>query len=354
MPTSRRLLNTVVLVGALCCFCQIAKGSTIVNVTLDTTPLVGHPAGPFYVVVALTDGSFVNDANNIASLNNFSFGGGSALGNPIEFGGASGSLEQGVSSVDNSFLSLFIEPFAPGLQLKFSLRLTSNDDAGETPDRLTFIVLDSSGVPLPTLAPNGDYFLGVDIRSTGSVFNVYGSDPSRFLSVGNPVTIGAPAVQLISRQTKTDAGAALQALLASERHQVDRELHDAIQHINASLAPELWSDDYHLTSEGSRVFEEEKQAVHELEEIDHLTPSLSHQLHSAESTLALVDRALVQTAVSDAQSVGAGGELLTRAQHEITRGDELASRGDYSGAIGHYWKGWIFVEARRSWSSPRD
>jgi hypothetical protein len=82
------------------------------------------------------------------------------------FGGASGSLETSVTIIDNSFLGLFIEQFVPGAQLRFSLGLTANDDAGDIPDRFSFFLLDSSGVALPTLAPSGDYFFGADLHST--------------------------------------------------------------------------------------------------------------------------------------------------------------------------------------------
>jgi hypothetical protein len=174
--------------------CLPAAGDVIHSVTLDTTPLVGHPSGPFYVELAFTDGSGVDDANNTVTLSNFNLGGGSALGGPLVFGGASGSLETEVSIVDNSFLSLFSEQFAPGLQLSFSLGLTLNDDAGGTPDRFTFFILDNSGVALPTLAPAGDYFFGADIHSTGPIFDAWGSDPSRAPTVGDPLSISAPTV----------------------------------------------------------------------------------------------------------------------------------------------------------------
>jgi hypothetical protein len=195
------LLNTCKSVLWVCtcfAFCQTASGDSIYNVTLDTAPLVGHPAGPFSAEFAFTDGSEIGDANNTVVLSNFNFGGGSALGGPVVFGGAAGSLETGVTITDSSFLSLFGEGFAPGLQLSFSLDVTSNDDADGIPDRLTVYILDSSGVPLPTLAPAGDYFLGVDLHSTGPIFDTWGSDPFRAPSVGNPVSIPAPTVTLES------------------------------------------------------------------------------------------------------------------------------------------------------------
>ena len=191
-------LRTVLVVCAFCAICRTAIADVIYNVTLDTTSLVGHPAGPFYVFAEFTDGNGIGDANNTATLSNFTFGGGSALGSPLLFGGASGSLETGVTIIDSSALGFFAEQFAPGLQLSFSLDLTLNNDSGGTPDRFTFFLLDSSQVPLPTLAPSGDYFFGADIYSTGPVLDAWGSDPSRAPSVGNPVSIGAPTTTLVS------------------------------------------------------------------------------------------------------------------------------------------------------------
>ena len=117
-------LKTVFVVGAFSALCQTAIADVIYNVTLDTSSLVGHPAGPFYVFGEFTDGNGIGDANNTATLSSFTFGGGSALGSPLLFGGASGSLETGVTITDSSSLSFFAEQFAPGLQLDFSLDLT--------------------------------------------------------------------------------------------------------------------------------------------------------------------------------------------------------------------------------------
>src|ERR1700680_1459779 len=110
------ILKTAFFVCALFALCQTVSADIIYDVTLNTTPLVGHPAGPFYVEFAFTDGSGFGDANNTVTMSHFTFGGGSSLGSPVVFGGASGSLETGVTMTDSSFLSLFTEQFAPGLQ----------------------------------------------------------------------------------------------------------------------------------------------------------------------------------------------------------------------------------------------
>ncbi|MGA2214964.1 MAG: choice-of-anchor X domain-containing protein, partial [Bryobacteraceae bacterium] len=102
--------------------------------------------------------------------------------------------ESGAVITDSSVLSFIGEGFTAGTQLTFTLGLTLNDDAGGIPDRLTFFIVDSSGVPLPTLAPAGDYFLGVSLGSSGPVFAAYASDPSRSPSAGDPVSIPAPTI----------------------------------------------------------------------------------------------------------------------------------------------------------------
>lgn len=191
-----KVLKFALFAGAFLVLCQNAIGSTIFNIALGTGPLVGHPAGPFYVYVEFVDGSGIGDANNTVTLGNFEFSGGNSLGNPMLFGGVTGSMESGISMTDSSFIDIFSEQFLAGQQLSFTLGFTSNDDAGGTPDAFTFFVLDSSGVPIPTLAPAGNYFLTVALGSSGPVFSVFGSNPSRPLSVGGPVNISAPTVSL--------------------------------------------------------------------------------------------------------------------------------------------------------------
>lgn len=193
-----RILKSVVLVAVLGAFAQTASADTISNIGIDTAPLVGHPAVPFSILFVFTDGDGIGGGNNTVTISNVAFGGGSALGSPLLFGGVSGSLAARITITDSSFLSLFSEQFAPGLQLTFSLGLTSDDDVSGTPDRLTFSILDSSGIPLPTLAPFGDYFLGVDLVSTGLVFDVYASNPSRAPTVGNPISISEPTINPVS------------------------------------------------------------------------------------------------------------------------------------------------------------
>ena len=196
-------LRASVVACALFVLCQTGNADSVYNVAINTTQLIGHPAGPFYLYLAFTDGSGLDDAANVVTISNVDFGGGSGLGGPTLFGGATGSLETSVSMTNSSFISVFSEQFAPGLDLSFTLGLTSNDEPGGTPDRFTLFLLDSSGVALPTLSPAADYFLGVDLGSAGPIFDVYGSDPSRAPSEGDPISIPAPTISAVVPEPAT-------------------------------------------------------------------------------------------------------------------------------------------------------
>jgi hypothetical protein len=191
-----KLIHSLFVILAIAATGLVASAATV-NVAIDTTPLVGHPAGPFSLLLLLVDGEGIGDGNNTVTMSGISFGSGTALGGPVLLGGAGGSLETGVTLIDTSLLSLFAEPFAPGAMLSFALDFTTADDAGGIPDRLTISILDNSGVPIPTLAPIGDFLLGADITSSGPVIQAFGSDPTRALAIGGPVRIVTPEISSI-------------------------------------------------------------------------------------------------------------------------------------------------------------
>ncbi|MCC6586717.1 MAG: NF038129 family PEP-CTERM protein [Bryobacterales bacterium] len=175
--------------------CALA-GVVNYTVALDTTGLVAHPAGPFYFQMALTDGNGFGDGNNTVTLTNFAFGGGSDLGSPVSFGSVSGSLATGVTMTDTSFLTLFVQQFNPGLSLRFTLGLTSEDDIGGIPDGITWAILDNSGLPLPSQT-SGDYILAAGLDSQPPVFSLYGGDTARSPSTGDPISFNAPTVSSV-------------------------------------------------------------------------------------------------------------------------------------------------------------
>jgi hypothetical protein len=100
------------------------------------------------------------------------------------------------------------------------------------------------------------------------------------------------------------------------------------------------------------VFWDEWLAVRELEEVARRYSPLSTPLRSAESTLALVDRAIAQTALNDALGTGRN-DYFTKAQDEISQGDLRASQGEFARAIEHYREAWILVGNPKCWD-PSD
>lgn len=111
----------------------------------------------------------------------------------------------------------------------------------------------------------------------------------------------------------------------------DKILENAIKHLEKSLADELWEDNYHLSSKGIKVFEEEKKAVHELMKISALDVNAS--------ILALVeaDRMLAQTAIDD-EAVNEKDKA--KAEGEMDKASFEITNGDFDKAIEHYKQAW--------------
>jgi hypothetical protein len=170
------------------------SGTSAYNVSLNTSPLIGHVAGPFALEFQFNDGSGTNDANNTAMLDRFSFSGGTVNGLPSVSGGASGDTTAAVTLTDSSFFNQFVQSFTPGIALTFRLALTTSVDAGGVPDQFTFAILDSMGSEIPTLSPF-DVFVELDIDSSNPALQVFASDTGRTPAAGGgPIDLAAPMV----------------------------------------------------------------------------------------------------------------------------------------------------------------
>jgi len=147
----RFVLSSIFLAGIAAGIAAPAAASSITfHVQVNTAPLVGSPLAPFYLDFALNDGSGTLAGINSVSIFNFNFGGGSPLGVPTLFGGASGNLSSSVNLTDNaSFSNEFFQAFTPGSALVFDVTTTTNADP-ISPDAFTFAILDSSLSNLPT------------------------------------------------------------------------------------------------------------------------------------------------------------------------------------------------------------
>jgi hypothetical protein len=195
MNASTRLL--IWSVGATL-LCASSKADLIYLVSLDTSPLLGHPAAPFSLNFQLNDGSGSGNGNNTAILGQFSFGaGGGASGTPSLLGGAAGDFDSSVVITDSSFLNYFAQEFIPGSALTFRLELTSNVEPGPQPDQFSLALLDNSGFEVPTLGPF-NALLVIDITAPMPLPQVFASDGSVApFGGGDPINLTAPEVTAV-------------------------------------------------------------------------------------------------------------------------------------------------------------
>jgi hypothetical protein len=172
----RGLLVTIV-VTLLMAASQRPTQADVISGTasLDTSGL----SGIFELAFIFTDGSGAGDANNTVTLSNFLFGGGSAgaVDTTLTTGGVSGDLTTGAMIIDSSFLNVFASSFTPGSLLSFDFGLTTNVDAGGTPDQFSLTLLQSDGAVVNTVDPSGaNSLLTVNLDSASPIFSVFASD----------------------------------------------------------------------------------------------------------------------------------------------------------------------------------
>jgi len=118
------------------------------GVSLDTSQL----AGDYELAFVLTDGSVPDDANTIVTLDTFAFGTGSAgvvdIPDPTQDVG--GTLATGLQLRDSQFIGVIGATFTAGDSLSFHFTIDSTPEAGDIPDLLSLVLLDSFGNPVST------------------------------------------------------------------------------------------------------------------------------------------------------------------------------------------------------------
>ena len=177
-----RLIAAIAAVGTA----SVSEAITTFNVSLDTSALVGHPSGPFYLDFQLIDGSGIGNGNNTALVSDFQFGGGGADGSATTIGGASGDLTSGITLVDTEFWNELYQAFTPGSWLSFAVTLSANAESGFAPDMFSFSILDSSLWNIPTQAYDwSDSLLQITLDGPNTFAETFGGD-------GDYDGIGAP------------------------------------------------------------------------------------------------------------------------------------------------------------------
>jgi len=210
MNISSTALRALAVTAALA-LASVASAQIQFQVQLDTSSLIGNPSGPFTLDFQLNDGSGWGDANNWATISDISFGGGSAsTGTVWTSGGAWGDLGSSVTLNDSDpLLNDFTQGFTPGSWLSFTVSLSTQVDAGGTPDEFSFAILDNNFFNLPTTSLGTDTFVQVALDS---------GSPMILTASSLDGSIGAPTVTPVPEaSTYGLMGAALLGLVAFKR-----------------------------------------------------------------------------------------------------------------------------------------
>lgn len=191
---SQSLLRLIVCAFALM-QSPAGRANLMFDVSLNTSPLMGNPAGPFYIDFQLNDGSGTGDANSNIVID--SFKGGKAVNLfLLTIGGASGNLSSSVSITDSGFLNEFIQQFDPGSALTFRVSLSVNDVDSPTPDLFSFMILNSTFTPLPTTGL-GNALLLVNIDSSKPLIDTFPTTDGTAIQPRVPETGSSFAMLLI-------------------------------------------------------------------------------------------------------------------------------------------------------------
>ncbi|MFO1433765.1 MAG: hypothetical protein U1F76_27325 [Candidatus Competibacteraceae bacterium] len=135
-------------------------------------------------------------------------------------------------------------------------------------------------------------------------------------------------------QVKQKVLADLQALLPTLTKPASDKVKSAIDHLKKSLNPKFWVDGLHLSiSYGKTVFDEEKKAVHDLEDVN---PPLA-AITSAINSLVAVDRTLATVAIAESTKKPSD---IQKARQELANGDADRANGKFEEAVGHYKNAW--------------
>jgi hypothetical protein len=122
-----------------------------------------------------------------------------------------------------------------------------------------------------------------------------------------------------------------------------KKLDNIIKDVQKSLDDKLWLDPSHLnTKKGKKVFEEEQQAVENLRQLikDKKSKIPDADLQNFIDRLVSIDRILAVIVIDDAVAEGGDQKDIDKANKELAKGDEEASKGKFAHAIEHYRHAW--------------
>ncbi len=161
-------------------------------------------------------------------------------------------------------------------------------------------------------------------------------------AAGNKASCSETVTVLGALGTLQDVLSGLTSLRASLTSRSGREeLGDAIEELTDAVNPKLWIDQNHVQCEGARVFEETKEAVHELRELmrKKKTRIDNAVLQGFINRIVRADRLLAVFAINDAIAADGNAKDIAKARDLVAEGDRDIAAGRYE-SIGDYRQAW--------------
>jgi len=192
MKSNSYLKRTLGVLAAACAFLSAASSNAgLFNVSINTAPLLSLPAsafGPFSLDFQFNDGGLLN--NNTATVSGFNFFGGSVVGGPTLFGGATGNIASSVVFDNSSSFQELYQAFTPGSMLTFSVSTTNNVDFPAF-DFFSVAILDSLLNNISTDGfGNSLVSLNIDSASAAPEFSAGTGDFAGVVAVPEPASAG--------------------------------------------------------------------------------------------------------------------------------------------------------------------
>ena len=201
-----------------------------------------------------------------------------------------------------------------------------------------------------------------DIDDDGEFDDAIGPAPSKTWDIPYSGTIGLKVTDddggvgtdtviitvLAAYDIKEDAITDLKAINTTDEH-AQKDIDEAIKHINKSLEDSLWVDASHLDPKhGHKVFDEEKKAVEDIMHDLIKCPECCDVGTNVIDKLVTADKILAETALNDAISTNVTDpknqdkvdKEIAKAEEELAKAYQELSKGKPDKAIDHYKKAW--------------
>jgi thiosulfate/3-mercaptopyruvate sulfurtransferase len=147
---------------------------------------------------------------------------------------------------------------------------------------------------------------------------------------------------------KEDLITELEAISTTDKD-AQKDIGEAIKHIEKSLEDSLWNDVLHLdTKHGYKVFDDEKEAVKHLMKAAKRDPTIADAISDVIDKLTKADDRLAIVAINDAKNTPVQDpksqdkvdKEIAKAEEELSKAVEEVSKGKPDKAINHYKKAW--------------